>query len=107
MRKRECHINVRTSENEKKLIERNAKKCGLSISEFLRKLANGYTPKEQPPLEYGKLISVLSEIYAEMKVHYSSETERKILQAMLAIQRGVILPERSKDGDNKNMAGEG
>jgi len=44
MRKRTFGINIRVTEQEKKRIEKYAKKCKLSISEYLRQLANGYTP---------------------------------------------------------------
>lgn len=44
MRKRTFGINIRATELEKKRIEKYAKKCKLSVSEYLRQLANGYTP---------------------------------------------------------------
>lgn len=36
---------IRVSEKEKKAIERNAEKCGLSVSKYLRQRALGYMPK--------------------------------------------------------------
>lgn len=36
---------IRVSKKEKKLIERNAEKCGLSVSEYLRQRALGYIPR--------------------------------------------------------------
>lgn len=48
MRKRDLGINIRVTVQEKNRIERNAKKCRLSVSEYLRQLANGYTPNEIP-----------------------------------------------------------
>ena len=36
---------IRVSEKEKNIIEQNAKKCGLSISEYLRQRALGYMPR--------------------------------------------------------------
>ncbi len=77
------------------------------MSEFLRKLANGYIPKEKPPIDYLTLVSILSELYVEMKIHYSPKTEQKILDTMLEMQREMVQPERRGDGDNKNMAGQG
>ena len=44
MRNRTFGINIRVTEQEKKRIEKYAKKCKLSISEYLRQLANGYEP---------------------------------------------------------------
>jgi len=44
MRNRTFGINIRVTEQEKKRIEKYAKKCKLSVSEYLRQLANGYEP---------------------------------------------------------------
>ena len=48
MRNRTFGINIRVTEQEKKRIEKYAKKCKLSVSEYLRQLANGYEPNEIP-----------------------------------------------------------
>ena len=53
MRKRETHISVRTTPQEKARFERNAKLCCLSLSEYLRQLANGYEPKIVTVTRYG------------------------------------------------------
>lgn len=45
MRNRTFGINIRVTEKEKKRIEKYAKKCKLSVSEYLRQLANGYEPR--------------------------------------------------------------
>ena len=49
MRKRSVGINVRVSTAEKKRVTMLAKKCGLSLSEYLRQRALGYTPRFHPP----------------------------------------------------------
>ena len=48
MRKRNTGINIRVTYEEKKSIEKNADICDLSVSEYLRKLALGFKPKELP-----------------------------------------------------------
>jgi len=40
---------IRVSEKEKTTIEKNAKKCGLSVSEYLRQRALGYMPRAVLP----------------------------------------------------------
>ena len=40
---------IRVSEKEKTIIEQNAKKCGLSVSEYLRQRALGYMPRAVLP----------------------------------------------------------
>lgn len=47
-RKRTSVINIRVTPQEKQRIERYAAKCKLSVSEYLRQLANGYAPRELP-----------------------------------------------------------
>ena len=51
MRKRSVGINVRVSVTEKKKVTMLAKKCGLSLSEYLRQRALGYEPGGHPPKE--------------------------------------------------------
>lgn len=48
MREREKVIQIRVTKQEKKKIEANAKKCKMSVSSYIRKLALGYTPKAYP-----------------------------------------------------------
>ena len=52
MRKRSVGINVRVSVTEKKKVTMLARKCGLSLSEYLRQRALGYEPGGQPPRRY-------------------------------------------------------
>ena len=47
-RQRTLGINIRVTPQEKKKIERNAKKCKLTVSEYLRQLAMTKEPKELP-----------------------------------------------------------
>ena len=48
MRNRNKGINIRVTEREKKKIEMRAGICNLSTSEYLRKLALGFEPRELP-----------------------------------------------------------
>ena len=51
MRKRSVGINIRVSVTEKKKVTMLARKCGLSLSEYLRQRALGYEPGGHPPKE--------------------------------------------------------
>jgi hypothetical protein len=51
MRKRGVGINVRVSVTEKRKMTLMAKRCGLSLSEYLRQRALGYEPGGHPPKE--------------------------------------------------------
>ena len=45
MKERKAQLKTRVTEKEKLRIENKAKKCGLPVSEYLRKRALGYSPK--------------------------------------------------------------
>ena len=62
MRKRSVGINVRVSVTEKKKVTMLAKKCGLSLSEYLRQRALGYEPGGHPPKEVFDVLDKLDEI---------------------------------------------
>ena len=60
MRKRSVGINVRVTE--KKRVTMLARKCGLSLSEYLRQRALGYEPGGHPPTEVFNVLDKLDEI---------------------------------------------
>jgi hypothetical protein len=62
MRKRSVGINVRVSTAEKKRVTMLAKKCGLSLSEYLRQRAQDYEPGGQPPTEVFDMLDKLDEV---------------------------------------------
>ena len=62
MRKRSVGINVRVSVTEKRKMTLMAKRCGLSLSEYLRQRALGYEPGEHPPTEVFDVLDKLDEI---------------------------------------------
>ena len=61
MRKRSVGINVRVSVTEKKKVTMLARKCGLSLSEYLRQRALGYEPGGHPPKEAFDVLDKLDE----------------------------------------------
>ena len=62
MRKRSVEINVRVSTAEKKRVTMLAKKCGLSLSEYLRQRALDYEPGGQPPKEVFTVLDKIDKI---------------------------------------------
>ncbi len=66
-RKRNLGINIRVTPQEKKKIVRNAKRCRLSVSEYLRKLAMKIEPKALPPKEIEDSLMRLSEVADEIR----------------------------------------
>ena len=61
MRNRTVGINVRVTPAEKRRMASAARRCGLTLSEYLRQRALGYTPQFHPP---ASLFSALEELDA-------------------------------------------
>ena len=62
MRKRSVGINVRVSVTEKRKMTLMAKRCGLSLSEYLRQRALGYEPGGHPPKEVLDVLDKIDEM---------------------------------------------
>ena len=62
MRTRSVGINVRVSVTEKRKMTLMAKRCGLSLSEYLRQRALGYEPGGHPPKEVFDVLDKLDDI---------------------------------------------
>ena len=62
MRKRSVGINVRVSVTEKRKMTLMAKRCGLSLSEYLRQRALEYEPGGHPPKEVFDVLDKLDDI---------------------------------------------
>ena len=62
MRKRSVGINIRVTVTEKQKVTMLARKCGLSLSEYLRQRALGYEPGGHPPTEVFDVLDKLDEI---------------------------------------------
>ena len=68
MRNRTVGINVRVTVTEKKKVTMLAKKCGLSLSAYLRQRALGYEPGGHPPKEVFDVLDKLDEIAEQCSV---------------------------------------
>ena len=103
MRKRNTHINIRTTLEEKTRFEKNANKCGLSLSEYLRMLANRYEPKQLPPLDYKELKDAVIGLH----LRYYEDGDTKYADLMIEMLKemvAVITPAKGgSDGNHKNM----
>ena len=94
MRERTVHINLRVTDKEKAIINRNARKCGLSVSEFLRKLALGYIPKAMPSFEYQQLNQTLMALYSAFKENGSQESVDVIVSVVRNLEDVFLNTER-------------
>ena len=106
MRSRSVGINVRVNEKEKKKLQRNAKKSGLTLSAYLRKTGLGQKIYEIPDENFYKVYTGIVELKNEFSAKYDEE---EIEEKITKIQSDFLDIYNHKDngddenGDNKNM----
>lgn len=107
MRKRDVHIQLWLNEKEAEALSRNAKKCRLSQSAYLRHLIMGFAPREAPPLDYHAMMQQiyyagrsLNQIAAKAHVlnvidaQRYDESVRMLEDAILKIEDAAIMPQK-------------
>ena len=87
---------IRVSEKEKNIIEHNAKKCGLSVSEYLRQRALGYMPRAVLPEVFFSFNDKLDELCVAVEGKITAETEEKMISLIDSITEELILPKRER-----------
>jgi uncharacterized protein (DUF1778 family) len=87
---------IRVSEKEKTIIEQNAKKCGLSVSEYLRQRALGYMPRAVLPEVFFSFNDKLDELCVAVEGKITTDTEEKISRLIDRITEELILPKRER-----------
>lgn len=87
---------IRVSEKEKLLIERNAEKCGLSVSEYLLQRALGYMPRAVLPEVFFSFSDKLDELCVVCEGKITADTEAKIISLIDEITAELILPQRER-----------
>ncbi|MDR1816059.1 MAG: hypothetical protein LBR00_05185 [Clostridiales Family XIII bacterium] len=98
MRNRTTQLNIRLSEHEMDRLKRNAARCGLSTSAYVRMLVNGYAPKEMPPVEYGELMSAIYAVHAAIEETGGADDAAAIRRLTAALQGAVTAPEMRGGG---------
>lgn len=73
-RQRNLGINIRVTPQEKKKINRNAKKCRLTVSEYLRQLAMNIEPKELPSEEMMQSLLRLNRVISAFEKNSEATT---------------------------------
>lgn len=87
---------IRVSEKEKNLIERNAERCGLSVSEYHRQRALGYMPRAVLPEVFFSFNDKLDELCIAVEGKITAETEEKIVALIDEITAELILPQKER-----------
>ena len=96
MKERVNSIYVRVTEKEKIRIKNKADKCGLTLSEYIRKRALGYSPKALLPESFYEFSGKLGDLYEQIDKGYSTELEDKVLSLIDDIQLKLLTPERKE-----------
>lgn len=87
---------IRVSEKEKNLIGRNAERCGLSVSEYLRQRALGYMPRAVLPEVFFSFNDKLDELCIAVEGKITAETEEKIVALIDEITAELILTQKER-----------
>ena len=89
-------INIRITEKEKQRMESIAQKCGLSLSEYLRKRGLGYEPK---PLLDDTAFSLYSKLCKLSNLSLSSELETSLATLLHDLQQALFQPRKQSQDD--------
>ena len=91
MDSRTTSIYTRVTPQEKQKMARTAKRCGLSLSEYIRQRCLGYAPRELPSEDLYWLCEYLRDCQAE-GTELDAQAVRNLLQE---IRELLILPGRN------------
>ena len=104
MRNRTTGINVRVSENEKKKLQKNAKKSNLNLSSYLRKSGLQQKIYAIPDEELRKIYAGIVELKNEFPYMNNEEIKEKIAKMQSDFLDIYNYKKDGDDnGDNKNM----
>ena len=84
-------INIRVTEKEKAQLDKLAQKCGLSLSEYLRKRGLGYEPG---PLLDDRFYEVYSKLCEISNLPLQPDTESVLITILNDLQQNLFLPRK-------------
>lgn len=87
-KERNGRLDIRLSVSEKAVVQRKAKTCDLSVSEYVRKRALGYEPRAAPSDELLAFTSALIEL--ANKNEASADLEETALELLADIRRSFF-----------------
>ena len=101
-RTRNTGINIRVTPEEKRLFTRRARACRLSLSEYLRQLANGHAPRELPTKSVDMLCEEIEMLIQEFD--HGDPRFKDFLRDMLRDMRRLYYEDPSH-GNHEDLAG--
>lgn len=85
MKKNDTRLQLRLSLNEKEKMERNARRCGMSVSGYVRQCCLGREPKGRPPDVFWELLEELYTITALLPIPEQQRLSGLILRLQEAV----------------------
>ena len=106
MRKRDVHVQLWLNQKEAEALTRNAERCRLTQSTYLRHLIMGYAPREAPPPDYYAMMQQMYHVGRSLnqiatKAHVLNvidaqrydESIHMLEKTILKIEDAVIIPQ--------------
>ena len=91
MKEKDKRVELRLPAKEKEQLEQLAKKCGLSLSEYLRKRGLGYEPGSLLDNRFYDVYTKLCEI---SNLPLNAETEAVLIAILNDLQKNLFLPRK-------------
>lgn len=91
MKEKNARLELRMTTKEKECMEEIAKKCGLPVSEYLRKRGLGYEPG---PLLDDRLYAVYSKLCQISNLPLQPEAEVALIAILNDLQQNLFLPRK-------------
>ena len=85
MKKNDTRLQLRLSQKEKEKIERSAKRCGMSVSRYVRQCCLEKAPMSRPPDVFWELLDALYAITALLPVPEQERLSMLILRLQEAV----------------------
>ena len=93
MKEKNARLELRLSAKEKEQLEQIAKRCGLPVSEYLRKRGLGYEPG---PLLDERFYAAYSKLCEISNLPLQPETETVLIAILNDLQQNLFLPRKQK-----------
>ena len=85
MKKNDTRLQLRLSLKEKEKMERNARRCGMSVSGYVRQCCLGWEPKGRPPDVFWELLEELYTITVLLPIPEQERLSGLILRLQEAV----------------------
>ena len=93
MKEKDKRVELRLPAKEKEQLEQLAKKCGLSLSEYLRKRGLGYEPG---PFLDDRFYAVYTKLCEISNLTLNPEAEAVLIAILNDLQQNLFLPRKQK-----------